>query len=288
MKTYYDCIPCFIRQTLEAVRFATSDEGIHESVLREVLAAVSRMDLSRPPPIMGQLIHRIIRTVSGIDDPYRAVKDRFNRHALALYPSLQAMVDESRDRFETAVRLAIAGNIIDFGVNAEIDDMVIQKTIESALAESMVGNVQELREAVAQARRILYLGDNTGEIVFDRLLLEQLPIHKVTYVVRGRPVINDATFADAVDTGLTKIIDVIDNGSDVPGTILSGCSEAFQSCFQEADVVIAKGQGNYETLSDSDKPIFFLLKAKCAVIARDLGCAVGSAAIARTCIRSSS
>ncbi len=282
MKTYYDCIPCFIRQTLDAVRFATSKEAVHETVLREVLSAVSRMDLQVFPPIMGQYIHRIIRKFSGCDDPYRSVKEQFNAHALALYPALKELVDNSPNRFETAVRLAIAGNIIDFGVNTDIDYMVIQKTIASVLAGPIVGHMQHFHEVVDASPRILYLGDNTGEIVFDRLLIEQLSMHKVTFVVRGSPIINDATITDAVDTGITDLVNVIENGSDAPGTVLSDCSDAFRRAFREADVVIAKGQGNYETLSDINKNIFFLLKAKCAVIAEDMGCEVGDSVITRT------
>ena len=113
------------------------------------------------------------------------------------------------------------------------------------------------------------------EIVFDRLLIEQLPREKVTLVVRGAPVSNDATMIDAEDTGLTKLLEVIDNGSDAPGTILDDCSHAFRERFDSADLIIAKGQGNYESLSEVEKDIYFLLKAKCPVIARDLGCEVG-------------
>ena len=120
------------------------------------------------------------------------------------------------------------------------------------------------------------LADNAGEIVFDRLLIEQLPIDRVTVAVRGYPVINDATLDDAETAGLTDIVDVISNGSDAPGTLLDDCSEAFRSRFEEADLIIAKGQGNYETLAQSPRPIFFLLRVKCPVVARDLDYPVGS------------
>ena len=127
----------------------------------------------------------------------------------------------------------------------------------------------------ANAQDILYLADNAGEIVFDRLLIEQLPMQKITVVVKGFPIINDATMEDAVAAGLTEIVSVIDNGSDAPGTILEICSDAFVSRFEQADLIITKGQGNYETLSDIDKNIYFILKAKCPVIASDLGCPIG-------------
>jgi len=281
MKTSYDCIPCFIRQTLEAVRFASSDKNVHELVLREVLKAVSSMDLEKSPPVMGQYIHRIIRKYSGSSDPYRSVKKRFNSYALELYPELKGIIESSANRFETGVRLAIAGNIIDFGVNAEVNQKVVNKNIELSLSEPLFGDMECFQEAVNSAKKILYLGDNTGEIVFDRLLIEQLPKKSVTFAVRGRPILNDATMADAVDTGMRDFVTVIDNGSDAPGTVIKECSDPFKRFFHGADIIIAKGQGNFETLSDTDKTIFFLLKAKCAVVAQHIGCSVGDSVISR-------
>jgi len=279
LNTTYDCIPCFIRQTLDAVRFATADKEVHELVLRKVLKAVSGMDLKESPPVMGQKIHRIIRNLSGSDDPYRNVKKAFNQYALSLYPVLKEKIESSHHHFETAVRLAIGGNIIDFGVNADVDQSTINKTIESSLSEPLLGDMEYFQKIVRSADKILYLGDNTGEIVFDRLLVEQLPIDKVTFAVRGRPVINDATYIDALETGMTDLVNVIDNGSDAPGTIIEDCSDNFKRFFQDADVVIAKGQGNYETLSDNGKKIVFLLKVKCHVIAGHMDHAVGDSVI---------
>jgi uncharacterized protein with ATP-grasp and redox domains len=142
--------------------------------------------------------------------------------------------------------------------------------------------VEAFRNAVSQAERILYLTDNAGEIVLDRLLIEQLPTEQVTVAVKGAPVINDATMEDALLAGLPRIVEVIDNGSDAPGTILEACSQAFRERFEDADLIVSKGQGNYETLSDSDKNIFFILKAKCPVIAKDLGCEVGAMILRRS------
>ncbi|MFW6107414.1 MAG: damage-control phosphatase ARMT1 family protein [bacterium] len=276
MRAFLDCIPCFIRQALDAARFATDDEAIHERVLREALRAASEIDLRTTPPAMGQGLHRLIRELTGNDDPYRAVKRRFNRAALALYPSLSQRVEHSGEPFETAVRLAIAGNIIDFGIHSRLDEAGVGAAVHHALAAPLRGQPDALRRAVEQAREVLYLADNAGEIVFDRLLIERMPQEKVAVAVKGGPVLNDATMEDAAAAGLTELVEVIDNGSDAPGTILDDCSEAFRRRFRRADVVVAKGQGNYETLSDADQDIFFVLKAKCPVIARDLGCEMGS------------
>jgi uncharacterized protein with ATP-grasp and redox domains len=282
MKTTYDCIPCFIRQALDAVRLATSDEEIHERVLRGVLAAASKMNLDQSPPLMGQYIHKLIRDLSGDHDPYKKIKDRFNNFALELYPDLKQRIQNSSDPMDTAVRMAIAGNIIDFGVNSELDRSVISDAIEQALSAQLVGNIEVLCASIDSANNILYLGDNCGEIVFDRLLIEQLPAYKVTFVVRGGPIINDATIEDARKTGMTELVNVMDNGSNIPGTVLEKCSKEFRKCFAYADLIIAKGQGNYETLSDVRKNIFFLLKAKCPVISGHMACEPGSFIVKRS------
>ena len=277
MRTYFDCIPCFVRQVLDSVRMITDDERLHEKVMREALQMASKMDLSQNPPVMAQKIHRFIREITGVDDPYLEVKNRFNMLALQLYPKLKQQVEASIDPIETAVRLAIAGNIIDFGVNSAVEPNQVERTVVESLTDPLdTKSLEVFKDVISQAKDILYLGDNAGEIIFDRLLIEQLPFEKMTFVVKGGPILNDAVMEDAQIVGLTDIVDVIDNGSDAPGTILGDCSDTFRRRFDQSDVVIAKGQGNYETLSDIDKKIFFLVRPKCNVLARHLGCEIGS------------
>ena len=283
MRIFLDCIPCFVRQALDSARLATDDEQIHEKVVREVLRLAADLDMSQSPPAIGQQIHRSIRSLVGQDDPYRRIKNRFNNLALKLYPELRKQIVSSNNRLETAIRLAIAGNIIDFGVDGSVNESDLNKAIsESLTADFDSMQLQSFQDAIEQAEGILYLADNAGEIVFDRLLIEQLPYEKVTVVVKGMPVINDAMMEDAVVAGLPRIVEVIDNGSDGPGTILESCSHDFRKRFDDADFLIAKGQGNYETLSDLDKDIFFVLKAKCPVIARHLGCEIGEMILRRS------
>jgi len=276
MRTFLDCIPCFIRQALDAARMATGDQAIHERVLREALRMAATLDPQATPPAMGQRLHRLIRELTGNDDPYAQVKQRFNALALRAYPRLRRLVEEADDPFATAARLAIAGNVIDSAIHNELDHAGVEEAVRHALSAPLTGDPAAFQEAVASSRDILYLTDNAGEIVFDRLLIERMPLEKVTVAVRGRPVLNDATVEDAEVAGLTALVEVIDNGSDAPGTILEDCSEDFRRRFRRADLVVAKGQGNYETLSDVGRGVFFVLKAKCPVIARDLGCEVGS------------
>jgi uncharacterized protein with ATP-grasp and redox domains len=276
MKTHHDCIPCFVRQTLETVKLTTDDAGLHEKALREILAILSRMDFNKAPVITGRQIQHLIQRLSGNSDPYRALKQQFNQMALDLYPRLKAQVSSAENAFETAARLALAGNVIDFGIGRMLESAQITATIELALSANLEGDIQLLERAARKARSILYLGDNCGEIVFDRLFIEQLIPDRVTYVVRSAPIINDVTMDDARFTGMTDQTRVIDNGSDAPGTLLPECSPEFKAAFENADLIIAKGQGNYETLHASDRPIVFMLNVKCPAVARHIGQEIGS------------
>jgi uncharacterized protein with ATP-grasp and redox domains len=234
------------------------------------------LDMSQNPPAIGQKIHRLIRKLIDNDDPYYELKKKFNNLAVRICHDLKENIQTSEDPLETAFRLAIAGNIIDLGVKTSITESDIEKIITNCLtADFDKSHFEEFKDSINRAERILYITDNAGEIIFDKLLIEQLPMKKVTVAVRGKPVINDATMEDAEFAELTDIVNVIDNGSDAPGTILEDCSQDFRDFFEKADLIIAKGQGNYETLSEVNKKIFFLLKVKCPVIARNIGCEVG-------------
>ena len=282
MKIGLECIPCFVRQAFEAASLVTNDQKIKERILRQVLARLSNESFDNAPPFIGGDIHRIVRLLSGNNDPYLEIKEDSNTLAMKLMPSLKKLIKSSADPFETAVRMAIAGNIIDCGQGVHVGEEKIQKTVSQCLDQSVSKDaINELKEEIGKASNILYLGDNAGEVFFDRLLIEELQGYPITYVVRGAPTINDALKDDARMAGLDKLVAVVDNGSDVPGTILEECSEEFKRLFFEADLVIAKGQGNYETLSDEQKKIFFLLKVKCPFIAQDIGCQEGDIVIIR-------
>ncbi|MBN1554616.1 MAG: DUF89 family protein [Phycisphaerae bacterium] len=275
MKTYLNCIPCFVQQTLTACRFVSDDESLHESVLREVLTLLKDVDMSQTPPAMAMRIYRIIRRRTGVDDPYQEVKHQTTREVLRLLPELRRQVREAADPFTMAVRMAIGGNTIDCGVGHAITVETVSKAFAHALDGPLDGDVKEFQTAVNEAKSILYVADNAGEIVSDRLLIERLPAGRVTLAVRGRAVLNDATRDDAKMAGYDETIEIIDNGSDAPGTILEECSEAFRRRFARVDLIVAKGQGNFETLSDAKGTIFFFLKVKCPVISHHTGCPLG-------------
>jgi uncharacterized protein with ATP-grasp and redox domains len=273
MQTYLDCYPCFLRQALQAVRFVGASDAQQKAVLDRVLDVLKEANLEATPPQVADRVHQIVRREVGDGDPYRSAKERSTREALALYPRLKALVAKAGDSMETAVRLAIAGNIIDFGAVAEYD---LWGTVERVLAQPFaINDGAALREALAEADEVLYLADNAGETVFDRVLIETLTV-PVVYAVKGGAAVNDALREDALAAGLDEVAMVVDNGASTMGTVLDRCSDEFRRRFAEARLVIAKGQANYETLSEEGPKVFFLLQAKCAVIARDVGVDVGS------------
>lgn len=267
MKTYLDCYPCFLRQALSAARRAGASDDQQRLILLNTMEELQALPDNATPPQMAYQIHQRVRQQTNTIDPYRQAKDDATQQALTLYPQLKKMVSKATDPLETAVRIAIAGNIIDLGVAESYD---LEATLERVLIQPFaINDLSSLRTSLAKSSSILYLADNAGETVFDRVLIEALNL-PVTYVVKAEPIINDAIREDAVAAGIEQVAEIIDNGSDAVGTLLDDCSTSFQKRFEQAELIIAKGQANYESLSDSQAPLFFLLQAKCSVIARDL------------------
>lgn len=286
MEATTECTSCFVRQGTEAVSLAVGDPAAREPLLREVRRLAAAPDVSRPPAVLGQAVHRAVRRMSGDDDPYREVKHRFNRLVLGLLPELEELVNRSPDPLKAAVTLAVAANIIDFGAGGALDPAVVLDRLRGCCEVPLVGEFREFAEVVPRARRILYLTDNAGEIAVDRLLVEALGPTRVTVGVRGHAVINDATLADAQEVGLRDVARVIGNGNDAPGTMLDQCSPEFLREFGRADLIVAKGQANFETLSDVPADIFFLFMVKCPVVAAHTGLPPGTHVIRRARPRS--
>lgn len=268
MKTYLDCIPCFMHQSLRAGRLATDDEQKIKQLLDETGDLVKHIPLDRTPAEVGEIIYAKVREITGIEDPYQEIKKNSITEAILMVPTLHYFLEESEDKLLTAVRLAIAGNIIDFGMNKKFN---LTEDVYQILGQNFaLFDYKSFQEELKKAKTILYIGDNAGESVFDRILIERMG-KKTIYAVRETPVINDVIFEDAIASGLDEVAEIISSGSHAPGTIRSSCSPAFNRIFDEADLVISKGQGNYEGLSDEKRSVFFMLKAKCPVIANDLG-----------------
>jgi uncharacterized protein with ATP-grasp and redox domains len=278
MKLNLDCIPCFQRQALQAVRYISDDEKLQEMVLREVTKKLLESNWDLTPPELAHQVHSIVRKITNEKDPYKKVKRESNDSVLKLYPELKEKVNQSRDPLRTAVRLAIAGNIIDFAVLQEFN---LEETIGEVMKKQFViDDYEKLKEKLKDAETLLFFVDNAGEIGLDKLLvetfLEQKKFEKIDFVVKGGPIINDATLEDAVYMGLDRLPNseflTISNGE--AGTGPARSSQKVKKWIEEHDLVISKGQGNYEGLSEHSG-LFFMLMVKCPIIASDLGVEVG-------------
>lgn len=272
MQAMLDCYQCLIKLALSGARVAGADEAQQRAVLDRTLDILKAIDLALPPPATATAIQTIIREVTGNADPYRYVKQASTQQALAIYPHLKKLVAGSADPLDTAIRLSIAGNIID----VTVDGYDLMDVVGRVLAQPFaIDHRPTFLALLDRARHVLYLADNAGETVFDRVLIEILD-RPVTYVVRGGPVFNDALRRDALDAGLHEVARVVDNGSHYMGTFLDHCSPEFRGLFDRADLIISKGQSNYETVGDKSDRLFCLMQVKCPVIARDVGVPLGS------------
>ncbi|MDP8257859.1 MAG: ARMT1-like domain-containing protein [Candidatus Aadella gelida] len=285
MKTYLECIPCFFRQALEAGIMAGADEIVRKKILDDVAFALPGFSLEASPPEMARIIHGIVKKHTGIEDPYKEIKRKSNITALGVYKRLKEKVKNSPDSLLGAIEVAIAGNIIDYGVkntlnvDEEIDKILKDEDKAIKKEKDSCFEYKKFKDELEQASTIVYLGDNAGETVFDRVLMEEIKRidenKNIYYVVKAKPIINDALAEDAKESGIDSCAEIISSGSDAPGTILSICDKGFIELYKQADMIISKGQGNFEALSEPGRSVFYLFMAKCSVIAKDVGCEIG-------------
>ncbi|MDO9516087.1 MAG: ARMT1-like domain-containing protein [Syntrophales bacterium] len=277
MKIFLDCFPCFLRQALEASRISGADEDIQRDVLNCVMAKLLEISTEETPPQIGSMIHNTIRKATGKSDPYRDIKRLHNEQVLEMEEDLAGLIDRSSSPLSDALKLAAVGNLIDMGPERKWNSME-DIFRDFTKKDSTHFDETSFEESLKSAGTLLYLGDNAGEIVLDKILIGLLLKETgldITYAVRGGPVINDATMEDAKFVGMTDIVRVIDTGVDFPGVVPEACSREFLDYYHGADMILSKGQGNYESLSEEDRNIFFLLQTKCPVIADKIGCGVG-------------
>jgi len=271
-----------LRQALEATKMSATDEVVRENSLREVMIYLSNEQWTKILPELGTKVHRIVKRVTGNIDPYNQLKEKYNNMALELYPKLKFLVENSEDPLLAAVKVAIAGNVIDFGPKVNIN---LEEEVEKVLdSELVINDIDQFKKSILKSRKVLYLADNAGETVFDRILIEELLKRnvEVTYAVKEAPILNDATFRDAEIAGITEVAKVMSIGTDCTGVLLKECSKKFIEEFDNSSLVISKGQGNYESLNDiKHKEIFFLLKVKCPIIAEDVEVETGSMVLKR-------
>lgn len=271
MRTDLDCLDCFRKQAIATARLAGEVEDGQARVVTEIGRLLTELDLSVSPPENAVAVYGRIAQLTGVRDPFAEIKAASSCFALDLQEEVRARINAAGDPLYAAVRYAIAANIIDYGTQRTFDAL---HSLQTCLEESLVlDEYAQFREAVTSgAGNILYLADNCGELVFDGLLIEQLQSRgcQVTLAVRGEAILNDATIRDVRACGLDTLCPVIGNGTGCPGTPLANCSEEFRQAFVRAEVIVSKGQGNYETLSATTAPVYFLLTVKCPVVARHI------------------
>lgn len=275
MKTHLSCIPCIQRHIISTTAKVTKDEKIQEKILREAMASMLELDWQATPIDITNKIYTILRRITGIDDPYKELKHEYNLKSLDLVKDLQEVINNTandEDKLEKATLAAIAGNIIDFGAAAEFD---INKTLERIMTQKIKAKDYTLLQSkILQSDTLLYFADNAGEIVFDKFYLETMlnvrkrNFERIDFVVKGGPSINDAMMEDVMLIGLQNIpnINFLKLGNGEKGTGPDRDSQEVKDWITANDLVISKGQANYEGMSEI-KGLFFLLIAKCSHIA---------------------
>ena len=279
MKVHYECAACFLRQTREALDLATDDESMKMDITEKVLKLVSETyRRGAVSNVIGTEVHRTIKNETGNQDPYSREREMSNDIASDFLPQVEKILGHKND-LENYVKIAIAGNIIDFGaLGLDIDmESLIIKTMEK---DPTINNTNELENELKISKTVLYLADNIGEIVFDKILIEKIKEYDVdvTVALKEKPILNDACIDDALKIGLDKVARLTSTGTDSIGVIEGDVSQEFMDLFKKSDMVIAKGLGNYEGLGEmdlEDKPVYCLLNAKCKPVARDIGVNLG-------------
>jgi len=275
LKISYECGPCFLRQAREALDLSTDDEMLKMEVMGEIFQFLSKnFNEGTNSNGTGSAMHSIIKQKTGCRDPYYKEKIEGNEIALKYLPDVKRILDAD-DSLENHVKIAIIGNILDFGAFTLDDD--IESVIKNSLDKDLsIKDIDEFENSLKTHDKVLYLVDNTGEIVFDKLLLSKIKEYglDITIAVKSEPILNDACVAEALDAGLDEFGEIVEIGAGTVGYVDSEISDEFREIFNSHEFIISKGMGNYEGLTEidlSDKDIFFLLCAKCNTISRDIG-----------------
>jgi len=275
MKIYYECGACFLRQAREAIDLATNDDDLKIEIMEDIFKFLATEYVSGASSNkLGTDMHRMIKEKTDCEDPYINEKILGNKIALELLKDVHELLEED-DSLENYIKIAIVGNILDFGA-LNLDFNHKEFILENLKKDLAINNIDELKESISKHNELLYLVDNTGEIVFDKLLIEKLLSYglNITVVVKEKPILNDACMEDVIAIGLDKITKLITFGTDSVGIIYDEASEDFKNLFDNSDFIIAKGLGNYEGLTEIDlqgKDVFALLCVKCSAVAKDIG-----------------
>ncbi|MDO9044225.1 MAG: DUF89 domain-containing protein [Methanobacteriaceae archaeon] len=285
MKVYYECAPCFLRQAQEALDLAADDENLKIEIMAEVTTLLGQeFQEGAVSNVIGTSIHRLIKEKTGNEDPYLHIKGKCNEIAAEFLPKLSEFLQDE-EGLEMFVKAAIIGNLIDFGaLGVNCDPLNLM--MDNLNAPLVINHTNELEKSLKSVKSVLYLADNTGEIVFDKLLIKKMEEYdvEVTVAVKENPILNDACLEDAYQIGLDGMAKLVTTGTDSIGVIYEQVSSEFRHMLDNAELIISKGLGNYEGLTEIDfgkKPVFCLLNTKCGPTSRDLGVAEGSNVIVK-------
>ncbi|MFC1524448.1 DUF89 domain-containing protein [Thermodesulfobacteriota bacterium] len=267
METAPECLDCFRTQAEQTLGLTGITPREIADIMLQVEVFLADLKNHLSPPEHAEILYARLAEWSGCPDPYQQIKESGNRFAQALLPEVTQILTEAEDPLFCAIQATLAGNMIDYGAQHRFDLASILDRFRETIP--VINDYDLFRRELREASSILYLADNCGEIILDGLLIEALN-RPTTMVVRSRSVINDATLDDAISCGLDRICRVIGNGTGCPGTPLRNCSQELQELFGTADIVISKGQGNFETLTEVERPVYFLLTVKCPVVAAHL------------------
>jgi len=269
MQIGMQCLPCFVNQVLKTCESVKLDQQTSRRVMKRVLTVLADFESIDGTVLMARQIQQILREETGIADLFYDAKEHANSW---MQQVLSGMFNGGLpDSFVEALQLAVAGNIIDLGAIPDLSAEQVNQTLSNVKhAGFAIDHSAEFEKALQKAENILYIGDNAGEIVFDKMLVSMLPKGKVTFATRGKPVLNDITRADAISVGMNDVCKIVDTGIDIPGVVLDKSSDEFLAVWDKADLVIAKGQGNFESLYENcgKKLVFFLFMTKCQRVAK--------------------
>lgn len=269
--SHVDCISCIIdRANKLADKYLDGKEKKYEFMQR-VLEIIKGTDYKKTSPYLTMKVMNELETIDQVNKDYEIKKEEFNKKIMSLSQKFKKFINESQDSFLAALQLSIAGNIIDLGAFDKIDFEMVKKVIEKAKKEKVDKSIyNKFINDLEFSKDLLYIGDNSGEIVFDKLFIKEIikkyPKLNIKFSVRGSTILNDVTIKDAKQVGIDKLVKVIDSGVGIPGTDLEEVKPEFKKDFENSDILISKGQGNYESLSGCKGNVYYLLLAKCEIL----------------------
>jgi uncharacterized protein with ATP-grasp and redox domains len=277
MRYSMECLPCLLNQGIRVARLYLENEEEQRNFLKSIIAEIAIIDHNTSAPYIAHKVHRALKEALQNPDPYQKEKIYYNQEMLKLEDDFSRLVESAVNPLDVALKLAAAGNIIDFGPGYDLSRDNVLKAVKDSMEKDYSQEVfVSLVSALKDADKLLYLGDNAGEIVFDKIFIRTIkecyPHLQIDFATRGKPIMNDVTEEDAYMVGIDTYANIINNGTDIPGTILEHCSDSFVNVFNESDVIISKGQGNFESLyGNGYTNLYYIFLCKCQLFTDRFG-----------------